>query len=540
MTPGEPIQKSLRTYIVAAILGMAAIGAWAVMTERIGYVVTSGTSMNPVYYQNDLVFVAKADSYHVGQIAAYHGSIPGQRVLHRIIGGNGSAGFVLKGDNNESIDPLNPTTDEMIGRAVLHVPHGGIWLKPLLGPSGLGMLSFLVISGGATAARNRREIPRGRRKKKVKAMSSRQGGSWAAAAAVLKAVERLSPALRVAAAVAAMLTLFAFILGILGWMKPLVEAKAGEQQPSQALTFSYTTKVPKSAAYDGTTVTSPDPIFRKLANSALLRVRYKGPTGILNISSNLTNGTGWHTTMTLVKDKSFPGPTSDWSYTLDFPALAKRADDASRAIGSPTNGSVDITLNVSVESGNLLPLRAPLQLTITPFQMSLAGGTKLDTTAGGEASSDVIVPREIRIFGHSVITAAQARSDAILALIGAIAIAVVVLLAARRRMPTRTRAEIESRYPQLLVHVEPMPSPPGKPVVNVNNFPALVKLAEKYGQMILTWRRSEADDFVVRDEGITYRYRVPLDEPTLQNVELINRPGAGSHRRKASSPSQVS
>jgi hypothetical protein len=74
----------------------------------------------------------------------------------------------------------------------------------------------------------------------------------------------------------------------------------------------------------------------------------------------------------------------------------------------------------------------------------------------------------------------------------------------------RTRPQIERRYPQLLVHVEPMASPPGKPVVNVDNFPALVKLAERYGQMILTWRRPDADDFVVRDEGITYRYRVPL------------------------------
>src|SRR4051794_18499576 len=100
---------------------MAAIGAWAVTTERISYVATHGTSMNPVYYEGDLVFVMKADSYHVGQIVAYHGDIPGQRVLHRIIGGSGTAGFVMKGDNNESIDPLKPTTEEMIGRAVLHV-----------------------------------------------------------------------------------------------------------------------------------------------------------------------------------------------------------------------------------------------------------------------------------------------------------------------------------------------------------------------------------------------------------------------------------
>jgi hypothetical protein len=60
-----------------------------------------------------------------------------------------------------------------------------------------------------------------------------------------------------------------------------------------------------------------------------------------------------------------------------------------------------------------------------------------------------------------------------------------------------------------------MASPPGKPVVIVDTFPALVKLAEKYGQMILTWTRPDgADDFVVRDEGILYRYRIDPNVPT--------------------------
>jgi signal peptidase I len=532
--PGEPIQKSLRVYVVAAILAMAAIGAWIIMTERLTYVATHGTSMNPVYYEGDLVFVAKADSYHVGQIAAYHGESPGQRVLHRIIGGNDSTGFVMKGDNSQSIDPLTPTADEMIGHAVLHVPNGGIWLQPLLGPSGLGMLSFLVMSGGATAARTRREIPRGRRKKKVRAMS-RQGGSWATAAAVLKALGRLSPLLRAAAAVAAALAVLAVALGILGWMKPPVEKQAVALPPERSITYSYSTKVPKSPAYDGTTVTSPDPIFRKLANSVDLHTRYKGPAGTFRLTAHLTNGSGWHTTLTLVKDKPFAGPSYDATVTLDFPALAKRADDAARAIGAPAGGSVLIALNAQVESPNLSDLNAPLQLQLTPFQMSLGGGAKLKTSSEATAARAIVVPRQIRIFGHSVMAATQARSNAILALIGAGAIAAVILLVARRRTPLRTRADIERRYPQLLVPVEPMASPPGKPVVTVDNFPALVRLAERYGQMILTWRRPEADDFIVRDEGITYRYRIPLDEPVLQNIEHINRPSsAGSHRRKAS------
>jgi signal peptidase I len=526
----------LRTYIVAAILGMAAIGAWAVMTDRLSYVVTDGTSMNPVYYTGDLVFVAKVDSYHAGQIVAYHGQSPGQRVLHRIIGGNGSTGFVMKGDNNQSIDPLKPTAAEMIGHAVLHLPHGGIWLKPFLGPSGLGMLSFLVISGGTAAPRSRREIPRSRRKKKVKAMSSRPGGSWAAAAAALKALERLPPLLRAAAALAATLAVTALGLGALGWMRPLVEKQTAAKQPAQSIVFAYSAKVPKSPAYDGTKVSSPDPVFRKLANRADLHTHYEGPAGVLTLTATLTNGTGWHTTLTLVKEQSFAGPTFDTTVPLDFPALTARADDAARAIGAPTSASVAIALSAEVVSGKLPTLDAPLQLNITPFEMSVPDGTKLRTSTGTAVADVLLVPRELRIFGVSVMSAAQARSDAILALLSAAAIAAVIFLVTRRRMPVRTRAQIEARYRQLLVHVEPMQSPPGKPVVNVDNFPALVKLAERYGQMILTWRRPEADDFVVRDEGITYRYRVPLDEPTLQNVELLDRPsGVGTHRRRAAS-----
>src|SRR3954451_11351891 len=100
---------------------MAAIAAWTVLTGQISYVVTHGMSMNPVYYQDDLVVVVKSDSYQVGQVAAYHGSGPGVKVLHRIIGGDETSGYIFKGDNNQSIDVVKPqpTADKLIGRAVL-------------------------------------------------------------------------------------------------------------------------------------------------------------------------------------------------------------------------------------------------------------------------------------------------------------------------------------------------------------------------------------------------------------------------------------
>ena len=36
---------------------------------------------------------------------------------------------------------------------------------------------------------------------------------------------------------------------------------------------------------------------------------------------------------------------------------------------------------------------------------------------------------------------------------------------------------------------------------------SLVKLAERYGLLVLTWSRGGVDTYVVQDEGTTYRYR---------------------------------
>jgi signal peptidase I len=503
---------------------MAAIGAWAVLSGQVSYVVTYGVSMNPVYYRGDLVLVWREDSYQVGQIVAYHGTKPGQKVLHRIIGGDAGSGFVFKGDNNESIDPAQPTADRLIGRAFLHVPHGGTWLQPLLSPTGLGMLGFLVIGGGAAAPRNRREVPRGRRKKKVTAMS-RQGGPQAVLLATVRAVSRLTVALQLAAVVAALLAVGGLALGVLGWMKPLTVTEPATG--GRSLTFAYSATVPRSPAYDGTLVTGPEPIFRKLAQRVAVDVRYHGRPGTLTLTTSLHAGNGWHTTMAAPAPVRCSAADCRTSLDLDLPAIDRRVDAAAKAIGLDP-GQVAISVEARASSPGTNAYSANIELGLTPQALTLAGGSLSNESP---AARRVLV-RSIGTARHPVMTAARARTTAVLLLLLGGVGAGLVLLFARRGASVRTRAEIERRYPQLLVHVEPMASPPGKPVVNVDNFPALVKLAERYGQMILTWRRPDADDFVVRDEGITYRYRVPLDEPPRFNVEHPDPPATGGSRRQ--------
>jgi hypothetical protein len=258
---------------------------------------------------------------------------------------------------------------------------------------------------------------------------------------------------------------------------------------------------------------------------------------MFDVAATLTNGSGWHTTIQLVSVKVFTGKSHDATVTLDLDALDARATAAAKAIGIEPGAPITIALNARVSATGRHPFTAPLRLQMNSLQLTLTNGNSLVVDDAGSAAPVAKVARQIKLFNYSIMTASQARSYAVLLLLATAVGGAAVALAARRSVPLRSRPEIERRYAQLLVPVEPMASPPGKPVVNVDNFPALVRLAERYGQMILTWSRPEADDFVVRDEGITYRYRIPLAGQARQNVDDIDRPPtAGSHRRTASSP----
>ncbi len=64
---------------ISALLVLVGVGA--IVTGRVGYVVTNGISMEPLYHTGDLVFIAQASSYHVGEIVAYHGDLDGHLVV---------------------------------------------------------------------------------------------------------------------------------------------------------------------------------------------------------------------------------------------------------------------------------------------------------------------------------------------------------------------------------------------------------------------------------------------------------------------------
>src|SRR5688500_12875501 len=88
-----------------AVLVVAARALWFrpdSLGGRTGYVIVSGQSMEPAMHGGDFVVVRRQPTYRVGDVVSYRipmGEFIGRRIIHRIVGGSATDGFILRGDN---------------------------------------------------------------------------------------------------------------------------------------------------------------------------------------------------------------------------------------------------------------------------------------------------------------------------------------------------------------------------------------------------------------------------------------------------------
>jgi signal peptidase len=147
------VSKVPRTLRLAATIALL-IG-WAVLLRPmnlggpVSYLVIRGDSMLPAYETGDLVIVRAATSYAVGDVVAYR--VPegelgaGRLVLHRIVGGDGTAGFVMQGDNNPAPDPWTPRSGDVAGRDWARVPGIGRLIAFVHQPAAAGAIAVAVL-----------------------------------------------------------------------------------------------------------------------------------------------------------------------------------------------------------------------------------------------------------------------------------------------------------------------------------------------------------------------------------------------------------
>ena len=131
------------------------------MGGRAGWVLVDGKSMLPRYHTGDLVLVEKQSSYHVGQVIAYRvpkgDPMAGAQVIHRIVGGDGVHGFVVKGDNRTAADVWHPKTSDVVGAKALRIPDAIVILQYLRSPLLLGLLASFFVFAKALGTASRRD-----------------------------------------------------------------------------------------------------------------------------------------------------------------------------------------------------------------------------------------------------------------------------------------------------------------------------------------------------------------------------------------------
>lgn len=494
----------MRRYRVLAAAAAALTLLLAVVLLAIGQVrvvTTTGTSMEPQLRAGDLVVVSPARSYGVGDVVAYHSELLDTTVLHRVVAVETSpAGdrFTLQGDNNDWLDPEQPTAADVLGAQVLHVPSGGRWLEWATHPAALAGYTFLLLTAGGTLAAG---AHRGRRRQRRIAVCQnaidRRRFRWA---------RELPHGLRVAAAaVAGVVVLAVALLAVTAsdMLRVLPEQVPGEEW---TMTFDYAADVPPSPAYDGTTVSAPDAVFRRLTDTVEVSYRYRGEPGTVEVAAELGTAAGWRSTVPLAEPVTFTGDEHAGAVRLDLADLEARATAAAEVTGLPSD-RVDVAVVPTVTTADGETFAPSLDLVLAPLTLALAeGADSLEARQTATAAPVAAGPRPLDLLGVQV-TESTARLVAIALLAVALLAAAGLAVAARWLGPTSEAAGIRRRYAALLLLVEPIPLQPGRPVVDVPQFASLARLAERYGLLVLHWNRSGVETFVVQDEGTTYRYR---------------------------------
>lgn len=308
------------------------------------------------------------------------------------------------------------------------------------------------------------------------------------------------------AASAALVGALGIALGFAAWTTPTTPVTPiGAPAAGQQMTFDYTAAVPQSPAYDDTTVTAPEPVFRKLADTLDVEYSYTGAPGTIAVAAELSTPSGWTSTVPLKAVEPFTGDTHTGTVTLDLDALDKRAQQAAVATGIPAGDvAVKVVPTVTTAQGKFkpeLPLNlSPLQLTLTGGKATLKVGDAADPGPGAATAPVLgLAGREIPV--------ATARLASLVMVIAALLAALLIGLVAWKSAPATESAAIRRRYAHLLLEVQPIAHPQGRPVVDVVDFATLAKLAERYELLVLHWSRTDVETFVVQDQGTTYRYR---------------------------------
>lgn len=529
----RPRTAATRTAVMRLVtLVVVLVAAWLLLPVSVGghtdYVITHGISMEPRFHTGDLAVVRAAEQYRVGDVVAYRSQSLHTTVMHRIVAIEAGR-YLFKGDNNSFIDPEHPNADQLIGTLAVRIPQGGTWLHRLTSPAGLAIATLLLLLGTGTRARVLRDRRRGRHA----TMSNPRPVRNPALAAAMS-----TPAGRAGLTVAAVLAAFGVLLAFVAWKAPRDLPAGNTSSPGGSTTFAYHATVGHTPAYDSDTATSPDPVFRRLANHIDLDVRYAGPPGTMTLTLQVAASNGWHTTLPLLPATRFTTSSHHETVPLDLAPIDRRAQAAAQVIGAPYD-TLTLAVQAQVRTTDGQQLTPTLNLLLTPTQLKLAGDPNTLTVASPTQppSAAPAAAATVRVLGQPL-----PANDAAIAAGALIAVAALLGLGTTvlggRRTPDEAHA-IHARYRDLLLPVQPPTSSHLGETVDVQDFTALARTAQRHGLIIMTWPSRDGrtgDVFVVQDQSVRYRYTTPATGQRTRSQHRNRRNGRNGRPRIAVAP----
>ncbi len=513
-----------RVVTISLVAVVAAAGWFLLGPAELGgparYAIIDGTSMSPSLVDGDLAIVRAGGEADVGKVALYRHPRLGVDVLHRIVRANGER-FVLKGDNNDYLDEIRPTAEELGGTLWFSVPRVGSaieWAQqPLHAAIVVFVLAGLALAGGGGAAR-RRTRPR-------HAFAITAPGTYFDGA-----LRGLLTAALIATCLFGLLALAAFS------RSPVRNEKVDEARVHRG-TLSYGATVTPSDVYPDGVVRSGETAFLQLVPALDVAFAYRFSAdepsavhGESSISAVVSDGAGWLRTFQVADPQPFTGQSVTTEGTLDLEELSAIVAEMKSLTGAITTTfsvRLEPTVEVSGRDGakafsDTFTSQVPFLLDDVSLRVDVGDGTTPALSAQQAETGTVEVPTSLGL-GPVSLAVEQARRYSAVGLVIALfllALAAVVV-SGRRRDSEHVR--IASLLGDRLISIARPPDLRSRVVTDLADLEGLVRISELHDRVVLEWRNGAEHVYFVDDGSTAYRFRtgptsLPTRSPDLEDT----------------------
>ncbi len=550
MAPLRPVLVGLALVVVLVLFWPQMLGGGT------SYVVVSGVSMEPTLSTGDLVVTRQHGSYDIGDVVAF--KTDKGDVIHRIVGGDANAGYVIQGDNKPDVDRWRPTPASIRGSQWFQVPKLGTWLLattrvvplPVLG----GIGAFLAVGGVSRRHRRRRRIGKHEMPRHIpRTRHTRPTRRTHPEDAAMKTTAPSRTRIRVAAGAGLMALLLA-PSAIVAWRTPTsetvpavatggaqhqlaldvtgiagspgliypsgrsetiaVQANEGEVVLTEAIADQ--ADAPAAGAFPA----SAPPLFSALIDELRVGVRYElvGATetrGVIAVGASIMTGRGFVMDMPGLATTEFEG-AFDGALTVDLQMVDRRVAEYVAAAGiSADSANVVLTPVVTVDAATAGG--GIEQATFTGGSLQISRGSDLieidgmlrtvQDVAAGTAGVATARATTSKVLGLGVDTTIARWSTAGV-------LAALLLLAGwllRRDNIEHPETRIGMLYRSIMVDIAPT-SEPGGDIVQVSSMAELARLARRDHRSILHQVRPDgAHRYLVPDVDLTYEYSLGME-----------------------------